>query len=554
MAGGTITRIAGGKLTKEIEGDYTIWTDNYTINSGGKISFTSDKDIIFGTPPPPPSAGKYFEKGWWTDKNGKEIKEAKLGDKVQFHLQMRNIYPLNGWENEFVYMKLREFDGDSLFNLFTFGLTNIKQYKSIELTTYYADGSTEYFQGSYIPENMHIVLNITLEPASFSPYFKKEYKDDTEDDIDLELYMNCSYYSERDKKSESSDLPFMESDYLVVKAPPVVEPIIFVEASDTHKLPAIYSAEDGTPWIVNLLYNPDEAMEKASTFGGLREIKKEFTQGQETAENIEMISNFFKENGGGAYTPEEINKFSKRSYDIAIRKLKKGNLIFNDGSNGVTNRYHKYTVADIDSRFSEEITMGVNRGKFATGVTSKGINQLEAQAGRGLAKVFKTVGDVIPALDTLCDLADILTSAANGTRPPLPFTPPFVMWEINRMMADQDEFNIDVWNKELQRALKINMVAVDKVVNIPINTQYGLGYSFIYVSQEGINKILKKEIRYVNDKSDNKIPFCIDSLTEIGEGDRKNGILVQSRDAKDDYNRPTKNHYIHAIFINNIKV
>ena len=65
---------------------------------------------------------------------------------------------------------------------------------------------------------------------------------------------------------------------------------------------------------------------------------------------------------------------------------------------------------------------------------------------------------------------------------------------------------------------------------------------------------MNKEIRYVNDKTDNKIPFSIDSLSNIGEGDRKNGILVQSRDAKDDYNRPTKNHYIHAIFINNIKV
>ena len=121
-------------------------------------------------------------------------------------------------------------------------------------------------------------------------------------------------------------------------------------------------------------------------------------------------------------------------------------------------------------------------------------------------------------------------------------------------MAEQDEFNIDVWNKELQRALTINIKAVYDVVSSTINTKYGLGYSFIYVSQEGINKILNKEIRYVNDKTDNKIPFSIDSLSNIGEGDRKNGILVQSRDAKDDYNRPTKNHYIHAIFINNIKV
>ena len=58
---------------------------------------------------------------------------------------------------EFILLRHKELQASVLNNM-----SHIKQYKSIELTTYYADGSTEYFQGSYIPENMHIVLNITF--------------------------------------------------------------------------------------------------------------------------------------------------------------------------------------------------------------------------------------------------------------------------------------------------------------------------------------------------------------------------------------------------------
>lgn len=68
-------------------------------------------------------------------------------------------------------------------------------------------------------------------------------------------------------------------------------------------------------------------------------------------------------------------------------------MIFNDDTKGVSNRYHRYSVSDIDGRYSHDVMMGVNRGKFKKGVTSKAINQLEAQTNRGLSKVFKTVGN-----------------------------------------------------------------------------------------------------------------------------------------------------------------
>lgn len=349
--------------------------------------------------------------------------------------------------------------------------------------------------------------------------------------------MNCSYYSERDKISESPDLPFMESDYLVVKAPPIVEPIVFLSASEQHKLPAIYSADDGNPWYVNVksIKNP---------------IEQIVEEAEGVAADIEMIKKFFSEDGGGGFEPDKINEWTKRSYEIAVRKLNKGELIFNDGSKGVTNRYHKYTVSDIDGTYSQQVMMGVNRGKFKKGVTTKGINQLEAQASRGVAKVFKTVGELNPLWDAICDVADILVAASRGERPPLPFTPPFVTMEIDRIMADIDEFIIENWNKKLQNAIKRGKAEVIKEVNSEINKNYNLGFSFVEISEELLIKILTKEYKEYDKSSADFKSYLINQ----SQGKKEASILIRSIEEKDEYNRLTFFHYIYAIYLNDLRI
>lgn len=534
MAGGKITRIVGG--INRIECDsWNVYTDEFNASSGGKSVFTADEGTHFGAPKEPPPAGKYFVKGWWTDENGNEIEEAKLGDKVQFHVKMRNIYPINGWEKEFLEMELREFDGNSIINIFTFGLTSIKNHDIIELVTVKNDGSYEIFRGKNIPPNMEIICNITLVPEGFTKFFKEEVKDDIKDkDKDLELYMHCRYYSERHHEYEVVDLPLLEFNYLIIKAPTIVEPIVFVEASDIHRLPAIYSAEDGNPWYIN--------------FRDPISYVQTFNEAQDTAEDIEMIRDYFSK--GKEYESEKIDKWSKRSYDIAIRKLEKGKLIFNDGSKGFTNRYHKYTVSDIDGRYNRNILMGVNRGKFKKGITSKGINQLEVQAGRGMAKVFKTVGELNPLWDAISDLADILTAAANGERPPLPFTPPFISWEIDRMMANLDETIIRQWNDNLQKAIKQDLKAVSKVISSNINDHYNLGFSLITISEEVLIKIITSKLKEYDRSSASFDAF----LVEQSQGKKEVTILVQKVEDKDIYNRITYKHYIHAIYLNDLKL
>ena len=359
-----------------------------------------------------------------------------------------------------------------------------------------------------------------------------------EHDRNLELYFRCSYINP-ENYIEVLHFPEMESDYLKVNPPPIVEPIIFVEASQQHKLPALYSADDGSPWYVNIISGMEDAKDQAEKVAG----------------DIEIIKNFFAEGGGASYEPDEINKWIKRSYEIAVRKLNKGELIFNDGTKGVTNRYHRYTVSDIDGTYSQQVMMGVNRGKFKKGVTSKGINQLEAQANRGIAKVFKTVGELNPLWDAICDVADILVSAANGEKPPLPFTPPFVTDIVNRMKSENDEFIIEEWNKQLQKIIPKGKGELKTFMNRNnINNEYNLGFQLIELSEEGIKKILTKEIDCIKDETNPKSPKMLDALPYIGEGPRDAGILVQSLENDDEYGRSVKHHYIHAIFIKNLVI
>lgn len=546
MAGGNITRIVGGKNFIETE-EWTVFTDNFTAYAGKGSHFTADQGTMIGDPNDPPTGKKYFEKGYWTNDKGERIKEAKLGDKVQFHLKMRNIFPVNGWENEKVELQLREFDGsipNILLFIVTFGLKDIKKHDKIFLSTENEKGDNIPFNKLDINPQMEMVIHITLVEEAMIALIKNDLGSKGEKFI--ELYFNFIYHSEREHETEIIDLPIMESDFLVVKPKPVVEPIIFVEASSTHPLPALYSAEDGSPWYVNIM-SPEAYKE-------IKGIKK---QAEGVAENIEMISNFFKENVGGAFEPEKINDWTKRSYEVAIRKLNKGELIFNDGTKGVSNRYHRYSVSDIDGRYKQEVMMGVNRGKFKKGVTSKAINQLEAQTNRGLSKVFKTVGELNPLWDAICDVADILVAAANGERPPLPFTPPFVTMEVEKI---RDEWNKDfkqIWQNELEKSLVKGKISVKDFLQ---DNRYkdgqsipNLGFKLLDLSEEGLQLLLKKEISYVNDPADSKVPFSMDALGNIGSGPRDAGILVQSLEGLDDYNRLTTYHYIYALFIKNLK-
>ena len=85
-----------------------------------------------------------------------------------------------------------------------------------------------------------------------------------------------------------------------------------------------------------------------------------------------------------------------------------------------------------------------------------------------------------------------------------------------------------------------------------INIEKNLRFQVIDLTEEGLTKILNKEISSINDKEDPNSPKMIESLSNIGYGNHDLGILIQSMDAEDIFKRATTNHYIHAIFVNEL--
>jgi hypothetical protein len=241
MAGGKITRIVGGKLTKEIEGDYTICTDNYTINSGGKISFTSDEEIIFGSPPPPPAAGKYFDKGWWSSDfaGNNKITNAKIGDTVYFHVEMTKDFPetdLAPEKQKNINFKLYEFDGNyyKIKNIYfspTFPPLPIPDIEKKPKK----DKEQEIHYVTWIDKDKDGVIDDD-EKDSKKPYTQVEVKGNNavisfrlEEALskyyngigELKLFMSVSYATDTDV-----DLPEDEGAYLDVKPkPPIIKEI-----------------------------------------------------------------------------------------------------------------------------------------------------------------------------------------------------------------------------------------------------------------------------------------------------------------------------------------
>ena len=151
---------------------------------------------------------------------------------------------------------------------------------------------------------------------------------------------------------------------------------------------------------------------------------------------------------------------------------------------------------------------------------------------------------------TLTDLAKILSAAANGEPPPIPLIPPFFAWEVERMMADIDETIIEQWNVELKVAILEGQESVKRAVNGNINSEYNLGFNLVSLSEELLNQILKKEI-YEYDKSSADFESYIINKSQ---GGKDASILLQSIEQQDQYNRPTKFHYIHAIYIKDLKI
>ncbi|BFO66734.1 hypothetical protein [Chryseobacterium sp. KCF3-3] len=523
MAGGKITRIVGGTHSIECE-TWTVYTDEFSAYAGQGSHFTADGETNFGEPKEAPSSYTYFEKGWWTDEEGKEIKEARLGDKVQFHLKMKNIKSPEGKK---VNLELREWDEFdfllyilSLANKELTGYKNTKGYEKINMVSTDPENN-EVLTDWKMDANSEIVISLLLSEDALIKMMAND------EGRDLELYFRCKYIDENNF-IEIAELPWENWNYLKVKPKSVVEPIIFVHASNKHLLPAIYSAENGSPWYVSAIKN------------GLY------------ANKVNTLSKPY-----GTAGNKELTAFEKKAYNIAIRNLEKKNF-FSTIRKGATSEYYYYDVSDIDNRFEKEIKRAVNVGTETSANVPKGINAIEYESGKGLAGKIKTVGEIAGLFGVLSDMAALLRGAADHKIPPPSIIPPFVTMEVEKYLNEMYEELRDLWKRDLQNSLNKGKGGVIKFLE---ENSYSdglkvrnLGFKVIDMTEDGIMKILNKEIVSINDKSDENSPKMIESLSNLGVGRHNSGILIQSVEENDKFNRLTTNHYIHAIFVDDLKI
>ncbi|MCU7619282.1 hypothetical protein NZ698_19045 [Chryseobacterium sp. PBS4-4] len=193
MAGGTITRITLGDHSTELSGGMIGFYQNTNFFAGKNNRFKAEK-TVYGDPGNPPPAGKYFKRGWWTDKDGKSITEALIGDIVHFNIEMTDKFPIKGLIATSLYdddvkRKAEESDGK-------------KGSDSIELGI--KGGQTFQVLNYRQVENRKSVIVLQLG-GIMTEMIKAE------EDKQIELFFACSY------DGEDVELPDSFGDYLKVK-------------------------------------------------------------------------------------------------------------------------------------------------------------------------------------------------------------------------------------------------------------------------------------------------------------------------------------------------
>lgn len=453
---------------------------------------------------------------WCSDKEGnKPITEAKIGDYVFLHIRTINIP--NG---ESIVIKI--FDDDKVF-----GFNLFKQ-----------DDYLEILQRGVNSERIEVHENRAIQHFRLGEGAKSFVKE--EYDLSIELYAKVTY-----KTDIEVAVPRSKKKYLIVGPEDTDGKIIFQSASSIHTLPMIFDSKSGDPYYM--------------------EAKSKIVTGTKYYNKLK-----------GLLMPPEVNTLAKKAYEFAIRRIQAGGLVFNDGTVGKAYKFYEKTLSNIDETFHQKVVMGMNRGNFKQGVTSTGVNQLEAFSNRGIAGALKFVGYMMPLISAAMDLANMARSSAVGEIALPSFLPPFVTWEVERIMQGWEELLSEVAHKDffenLNAALNGSIdfiqdrqqagVNISSMINKDhnsfsivnnvkgflsiwknnIDSRYHFDWNLIDMNNATMEKILKGEILSVK---------IVDHLGyEGGQNQSKDcSVLFFTNEEKDEYGRGIHAHYIYALFL-----
>lgn len=413
--------------------------------------------IKFGTYTPPPSP-EYFVRGWWTDEEDHEIKEAHVGDLVRFHVQTKNI---NNPASKQITVSIYEED----------------------LTAWSADGMTLGVQREVPRYSPLKEAKTEVEVNAVKIILDKEGKGCVEmylgPDLEkmfgfelgvLEFYTKCSYFG------DGKILPESSADYLKVRKS--IRDIFVGPAVPGYTFPEVRS-KDGCI----VLISQGVGVEENTALDEKESAKIQDLMGQAKEELL---------GAAGFDTGELLGKLQKT---IAIRELKKGNLVANTGDIYTRQKLYKKVLFDIDGG-EYTVIRANNRGFMKEGklVSTKGIDQLASfkeigplnrlvKSSRYILEVFDIFD--IPSLMKVASGEQSLDKVSFGWAPL-----DFVASLANSYIFDQyKEIEDYIVEKEMEKALDSGLDAVGRL--ILDKALIGKSYEIVTCGQETLNQLLK---------------------------------------------------------------
>ena len=471
MAGGKITRIIKGTNSIECE-KWEVYTDNFSAYANKGSYFTADGGTNFGTPKDPPPPNKYFEKGWWTDKEDKPIKEAKILNVVRFHVQTQNIEKPEGKN---ITIAFYEHDYGIPIPL-TFGLSG-----------YSTDDHIRIMRGNNEITTMQLdkegkgYIEISLDWA-LNNLFNEETLGFNEEGGDLELYFKCGYDDQK-----NVHLPDSFGDYLKVKRS---EQNLFIQ-----------SACPGYPFPEIRTYSGDIVL-----------FNEAIIEVDENNEALDPVKDYLLDDLKGKTLEKLGNEFDNIRRVIAVRQLNKGKLVTNQGT--IHFRKKLYLSSNLTNLGEEvKIMKASNMGWRKDGklVTTRGISQIDHFENIGFAnKMLKVSKSLLNVLDFV-DLIKYMSGNGKPDYLPTSFPPLDLIVElIAPLVLEQfKEMENEMVDSLLEQAKDKGVAGIKNFIGIPANvTDYNNPYKsddddkiydFIEITQETYNKLMMGEFKTILD-------------------------------------------------------
>lgn len=507
----TKTRFVGGNATYIVRGTTKEFANEIEINSNGRIGYNAPK-YTYGDPEARPiieEPQKAFS-GWWSpdyegirnipDQDYKWPK-AYLEETVYFQLNVSDSIPVGTsitfqlWDkdnpfNDLTIFDDAKFDGKRVYKTAMVREVNGQHRITIEL---------------YLNPNWHndIVKDKKLSPNGC-----------------LEFYWTWKYHNTYWKSKNNILDVYPSKTTLFIK--PAYEGYGFPEIRSANGEIIVFSAG-----IV--------ATEEPS-----RELENVMDKICENIKNNAMFD-----------LREEMVKYSdKLRYSIAIKQLKKGNLVNNMGKLEYSRRIYTKPVFDNEGKLYE-ITQAVNFGYKKEGkvVTTKGISQLDyfKQVGvrNALLKNAEKLNFIINSIDTIKFGMDGKMEILTTMFVPLDFLNAVIYPSISKPIEE-------VWDNivayDVEKAKDNGLRGIYQLANSEDfnRDKYG-DYRYIEINQDMLNKLLEGKYKTFEELQKNLIQLrkTIDKYEYQEEL-----IYTILYYKKNDENEDKLMTYIETIFIN----